>query len=376
MIIARTDTSHLGYWWWTVDRWLLGAVFLLIAIGTLLITAASPAIADRLNLPSFYFVLRHVFYLVPTMVIMLGVSMLSPRNIRRIATVSFIGVLALLVLVPIIGQELNGARRWISLGGFSLQPSEFIKPTFAVMAAWLFACQHKDHQFPGYWLSCLLCGLIICLLLLQPDLGMTVVVTLVWAAQFFMAGLPLSIVAALSVCLVAGLFVIYLTFPHVTSRIDRFLDPSVGDNYQVQRSIQAFQNGGLFGTGPGQGEIKQVLPDAHADFIFAVSGEELGLILTIGLVMLYGFIIFRGVLRIRQTEDLFVMLAVGGLLVQFGGQALIHMGSSLQLLPAKGMTLPFVSYGGSSLMALGLAMGMILGLTRQQIPSLQRHYEP
>lgn len=374
MIISRTDTSHLGYWWWTVDRWLLSAVFLLIAIGLLLITAASPAIADRLNQPSFYFVLKHVFYLVPTIGIMLGVSMMSPRNIRRLATVVFIGVLGMLVLVPVIGHELNGARRWISLGGFSLQPSEFIKPTFAVMAGWLFACQHKDHEFPGYWLSCGLCAFIICLLLLQPDLGMTVVVTLVWAAQFFMAGLPLSVVAVLSVGFVAGLFTIYLTFPHVTSRIDRFLDPSSGDNYQVQRSIQAFQNGGLFGTGPGQGEIKQVLPDAHADFIFAVSGEEMGMILTIGLVALYGFIILRGIIRIRQSEDLFVMLAVGGLLVQFGGQALIHMGSSLQLLPAKGMTLPFVSYGGSSLMALGLGMGMILGLTRQHIPNLQRNF--
>jgi cell division protein FtsW len=374
MIISRTDTSHLGYWWWTVDRWLLGSVFLLIAIGLLLITAASPAIADRLDQPSFYFVLKHVFYLIPTIGIMLGVSMMSPRNIRRLATVVFIGVLGMLVLVPVIGHELNGARRWISLGGFSLQPSEFIKPTFAVMAGWLFACQHKDHEFPGYWLSCGLCALIICLLLLQPDLGMTVVVTLVWAAQFFMAGLPLSVVAVLSVGFVAGLFTIYLTFPHVTSRIDRFLDPSSGDNYQVQRSIQAFQNGGLFGTGPGQGEIKQVLPDAHADFIFAVSGEEMGMILTMGLVALYGFIILRGIIRIRKSEDLFVMLAVGGLLVQFGGQALIHMGSSLQLLPAKGMTLPFVSYGGSSLMALGLGMGMILGLTRQHIPNLQRNF--
>ena len=372
MIIARTDTSRLGHWWWTVDRWLLGAIFLLIAVGLLLITAASPAIADRLHLPPFYFVLRHVFYLVPTIGIMLGVSMLSTRGIRRLATLVFIAVLGMLILVPVIGQQLNGARRWISLGGFSLQPSEFIKPTFAVVAAWLFAYQHKDYQFPGYLLSCGFCAFIIMLLLLQPDLGMTVVVTLVWAAQFFMAGLPLSVVAVLFVVFVASLFGIYLTFPHVTSRIDRFLDPSSGDNYQVQRSVQAFQNGGLFGTGPGQGEIKQVLPDAHADFIFAVSGEELGLILTIGLVALYGFIILRGITRVRHSDDLFVMLAASGLLVQFGGQALIHMGSSLQLLPAKGMTLPFVSYGGSSLLALGLGMGMILGLTRLQTPNLQR----
>lgn len=367
MRIARTDTSLLGRWWWSVDRWLLGALALLIVFGMTLIAAASPAIAERLHLPPFYFVLRHVFYLVPTLGLILGLSMMSLTTIRRTASVIFLAALVMLVLVPMIGSELNGARRWISLGGFSLQPSEFIKPTFAVVAAWLFSSQHRDHGFPGYVVSCILYALIVGLLLLQPDLGMTVVVSLVWAAQFFMAGLPLSIVAILFVFFVSGLFFIYLTFPHVTSRIDRFLDPQKGDTYQVDRALEAFQNGGVFGTGPGQGEIKRVLPDAHADFIFAVSGEEFGLILTVVLVLIYGFIIWRGMQRVRQCDNLFVMLAVSGLLVQFGGQALIHMGSSLRLLPAKGMTLPFVSYGGSSLLALGMGLGMILGLTRQNI---------
>lgn len=366
MFISRTDNSMLGNWWWSVDRWLLGALGLLMIFGTVLIAAASPAIAERLHQPSFYFVLRHFFYLVPAVVMIVGISMMSPRTIRRMAIVIFLIVLAMLFLVPVIGSEHNGAQRWISLGGFSLQPSEFIKPTFAVVAAWLFSSQHREHQFPGYLISCALCALIIGLLLLQPDLGMTVVVSLVWAAQFFVAGLPLSIVAILFVLMVTGLFGVYMTFPHVSSRIDRFLDPQKGDTYQVDRSLEAFQNGGFFGTGPGQGEIKRVLPDAHADFIFAVSGEEFGLILTTLLVALYGFIIWRGMQRVRNCENLFIMLAVTGLLVQFGGQALIHMGSSLRLLPAKGMTLPFISYGGSSLLALGLSMGMILGLTRQQ----------
>jgi cell division protein FtsW len=363
--ISRTDDSMLGNWWWSVDRWLLGGLGLLIIFGTVLIAASSPAIAERLHLPSFYFVLRHFFYLVPSLGLVLGISMMSPKTIRRTATIIFLFSLTALFLVPIIGSQHNGAQRWISLGGFSLQPSEFIKPTFAVVAAWLFASQHREQQFPGYLISCALCALIVGLLLLQPDLGMTVVVSLVWAAQFFVAGLPLSIVAILFVLLVTGLFGVYMTFPHVSSRIDRFLDPQKGDTYQVDRSLEAFQNGGFFGTGPGQGEIKRVLPDAHADFIFAVSGEEFGLILTAGLVALYGFIIWRGMQRVRNSENLFMMLAVSGLLVQFGGQALIHMGSSLRLLPAKGMTLPFISYGGSSLLALGLSMGMILGLTRQ-----------
>jgi cell division protein FtsW len=364
--ISRTDNSVLGNWWWSVDRFLLGGIILLMIAGMVLITASSPSIAERLRLPPFYFVLRHFMYLVPSVMIMFSVSMMSPKNIRRLATVVFLLALAMLFMVPIIGAQHNGAQRWFSVGGFSLQPSEFIKPTFAVVAAWLFASQHREHQFPGYLVSCMLCILIVGLLLMQPDLGMTVVVSLVWCAQFFIAGLPLSILAILSVGMVGGLFLIYMTFPHVTTRIDRFLDPHKGDTYQVDRSIEAFKNGGFFGTGPGQGEIKRVLPDAHADFIFAVSGEEFGLILTALLVLLYCFIVWRGMQRIRKSENLFIMLAVTGLLVQFGGQALIHMGSSLRLLPAKGMTLPLISYGGSSLLAIGLSTGMILGLTRQQ----------
>lgn len=365
--LSRTDTSQIANWWWSIDRWLLSAILLLILCGTTLIAAASPAIAERLHLPWFYFIVRHLFYLAPSLIIMVGLSLLSPKALRRLVILLFLVILSLLALVPMIGVELNGARRWISLGGFSLQPSEFIKPCFAVVAAWLFASQHKDRQFPGYIISCMLYGLIVGLLLMQPDLGMTVIVSFVWAVQFFMAGLPLSIVAILFVIFVVGLFGIYMTFPHVSSRIDRFLDPQKGDTYQVDRSLEAFRNGGFFGTGPGQGEIKRVLPDAHADFIFAVSGEEFGIILTSLLVLLFGFIIWRGMQRARSCDNLFVMLAVSGLLVQFGGQALIHMGSSLHMLPAKGMTLPFVSYGGSSLLALGLGMGIILGLTRHDV---------
>ena len=365
--ISRTDQSVLGRWWWSVDRWMLLGIAILILFGTILIAASSPAIAERLHLPSFYFVLRHIFYLVPTILIMLGLSMMPVQTVRRICTVVFLVTLTMLILIPIVGSEHNGARRWISFAGLSLQPSEFIKPSFAVVAAWLFSSQHKDYGFPGYIISCVLYAAIVGLLLLQPDLGMTIVVSAVWAIQFFMAGLPISIVAILFVFFVAGIFGVYLTFPHVSSRIDRFLDPNKGDTYQVDRALEAFRNGGFWGKGPGQGEIKNVLPDAHADFIFAVSGEEFGLVLTIGLVVLYALIIARGMQRIRHCDNLFAMLAVSGLLTQMAVQTLIHMGSSLRLLPAKGMTLPFVSYGGSSLLALGLAIGVVLALTRQQV---------
>lgn len=366
-IIARTDHSIIGRWWWTVDRWMLGAIALLIAFGGLLIAAASPAVAERIGAPSFHFLQKHLFFLIPSIGIMFGISLLSPRDIRRLAMLALLGGIGLLLMTLLFGVERNGAQRWISLAGFSIQPSEFVKPAFAVAAAWLFAGQHKDDHFPGYMISCGLCALIVALLMMQPDLGMTVVVSLVWAAQFFMAGLPLSIMAALLVLCGVSMVGIYLTFPHVTSRIDRFLDPSTGDNYQVERSIDAFQNGGFFGTGPGQGEVKLILPDAHADFIFAVAGEELGLILTLVLVGIFGFIVIRGMLRIKESNNLFMILAVAGILTQFGGQALIHMGSSVNLLPAKGMTLPFVSYGGSSLLALGFGMGIVLGLTRRNL---------
>jgi cell division protein FtsW len=365
--ISRTDDSLLGRWWWSVDRWLLGIVALLIVFGTVLVAASSPAIAERHGSPAFYFVVKHLFYLIPSVAIMVGLSALPPKTARRIASVVFLFSLVALFLVPLMGSEFNGARRWISIAGQTVQPSEFIKPSFAVVAAWLFASQHRDFSFPGYYASVALYVLIAGLLMAQPDLGMTVVVTAVWSAQLFMAGLALSVVAGLIVLAAGGMCAAYMMFPHVTSRIDRFLDSKAGDTYQVDRSIEAFRNGGFFGTGPGQGEIKNVLPDAHADFIFAVSGEEFGLVLTLVLVALYIGLILRGMRRIRQCDNLFAMLAVSGLLTQIGVQALVHMGSSLRLLPAKGMTLPFVSYGGSSLLALGFAMGIVLCLTRQEV---------
>jgi cell division protein FtsW len=368
----RTDFSVLGRWWWTVDRWTLVALAFLIGFGALLITAAGPPVAERIHLPAFYFVQHQALMLAPTLALMIGVSVLSPRGVRRLAFAVFALFYALTVLTLLTGVEIKGATRWVSLGPVSLQPSEFLKPAFAVVSAWLFAREHAARAagqfFPGYTLAILLFCAVIGVLMLQPDLGMSFVCAAIWFAEFFLAGLPLVFVLGLAVLGVGGLVGAYFVFPHVASRINRFLDPGSGDAYQVNRSLEAFIHGGLTGTGPGQGTVTPHIPDAHADFIFAVAGEELGLAATLFIVALFGFIVIRGFARALKDTDLFVVLAVGGLFTQFGLQALIHMGSSLHLLPAKGMTLPFISYGGSSMLALGLGTGMALSLTRIRLP--------
>jgi cell division protein FtsW len=365
---ARGDKSLLGAWWWSVDRWTLGALVVLMACGVLLVSAASPSVAERIGLPPFYFVLRHIVFLLPAAALMLGASMMTRKMLWRAASLTLLVSMCLMLCAVFFGPEIKGATRWVHVFGFSLQPSEFAKPAFAVTAAWLMA-RHQDQgteQFPGHLLALFLFGAVLGLLLLQPDLGMSLVVASIWGVQVFLAGLPMIWVFALGGAGIAGILGAYMFFPHVASRIDRFLDPASGDNYQVQKSLDAFASGGLFGTGPGHGQVKMNLPDAHADFIFAVAGEEMGLLAALFLVALFGFVLLRSLWRVAQSEDLFVVLAAGGLLTQCALQSLIHMGSSLQLLPAKGMTLPFISYGGSSLLALGLGMGMLLSLTRKR----------
>jgi cell division protein FtsW len=299
--------------------------------------------------------------------LMFAVSLQPPRTIRRIAVIGFGISLALLALTFVIGVEIKGARRWINFPGLSLQPSEFIKPTFAVVAAWLFAEQKLRPRFPGNLICIVLFLIVVAMLIKQPDIGMAAVVAAVWFAQFFMAGMRLYWVAAGALAGLGGLVGAYMYLPHVRVRVDHFLDPSTGDSYQVNRSIEAFANGGLWGRGPGEGTVKDVLPDAHADFVFAVAGEEFGVVVCLIIVALFAFIVLRGFSRMSQEGSLFVLLAATGLLVQFGLQASINMASSLHLIPTKGMTLPFLSYGGSSMLALGLGMGMMLALTRRRL---------
>jgi len=366
MQFARNDTSILGNWWWTVDRWLLGAVILLAGIGLMLTTTASPPVAERINVDTMHFVRKQAIMLVPALMILIGVSLLSLRQLRRAALAVFIGAVVLMVATILFGSEIKGATRWISLGGLTIQPSEFVKPSFAVLAGWVLAARRMGEEIPGYIVSGTLFLLVVALLGLQPDIGQAVVMSAIWFTQLFIAGLSMTLVIFLVVGGVAGLVAAYYIFPHVAVRIDRFLDPEAYDSFQIDRALEAFRSGGLMGRGPGEGTVKQVLPDGHADFIFAVAGEEFGLFACLIIVCLFVFVVVRGFARLLQNNDLFVVLAATGLIVQFALQALINMASTLSLIPTKGMTLPFISYGGSSLLALALGMGMLLALTRRR----------
>jgi cell division protein FtsW len=369
-LFSRRDTSVVGRWWWTVDRWSLGAILMIIGIGVLLSFAASPPVASRLNLSTFYFVKRHLIMVPPALLIMFGVSLLDTQNIRRLASFVYLMGVAMLIFTLFHGLEVKGARRWIMIAGTSLQASEFIKPAFAVLVAWMLAEKYKDPHFPGLSISMILMGILVLLLLLQPDLGMTLVVISTWIGQLFIAGIPLIWMGIIAAMGIVGLCGAYFLFPHVARRIDQFFDPSSGDPrhdlYQVTQSLEAFMQGGLFGRGPGEGIIKKNVPDAHADFVFAVAGEEFGLFLCLFVVILFAFIVLRSLIRAMNDSSLFIMMATAGLVIQFGLQAFVNMASALHLIPTKGMTMPFISYGGSSLIALAIAMGMLLALTRKR----------
>ncbi len=362
--LARTDTSLVGHWWWTVDRWNLGAVGLLALLGALLTLAASPAVAERIGLDTFHFARRQMVYLTFGLLAMVAVSFLSIKGVRRFAVALMAVSVFLMIVTLIFGTEIKGATRWLHLGGVSIQASEFVKPAFAVLAAWMFSASRLDEQIPGYAIATGMYVFVIGLLLLQPDVGMSIVISAIWGIQIFVAGLPLVIVIAVALVFLGGSVGAYFAFDHVRGRVDRFLDPDVAEGFQVSRALEAFRNGGWAGRGPGEGRVKEVLPDAHADFILAVAGEEFGLIVCMMIVALFAFVVLRGFARIFKDDDFFVLLAVTGLLVQFAIQAIINMASTLNLMPPKGMTLPFISYGGSSTLALGLGMGMILALTR------------
>jgi cell division protein FtsW len=366
MRFDRTNTTIVGRWWWTVDRLNLVALLLLMAIGSILVTAGSPPVAKRLDLPAFYFVHRHQIFLTLGLLVMLFVSLLPPVAIRRLAVLGFCISIALMMIVPFMGEQIKGAHRWVTLMGISIQPSEFMKPCFAIVMAWVCAENQRRIDFPGYRLAAALYVMVLLLLLIQPDIGMALTVTAMWSCQLFLAGLPLIWVMVLLALGIAGLLGAYHIFPHVAKRIDSFLDPAAGDNYQTGKSLEAFANGGILGRGPGEGEVKQYLPDSHTDFVFAVAGEEFGVIFCMIIVGLFAFVVLRGLSRVWKENDLFVVLAVAGILTQFGVQSVINMGVAVNLLPAKGMTLPFLSYGGSSVVAIALGMGMMLALTKMK----------
>jgi cell division protein FtsW len=369
MAVSRADTSTLGRWWWTIDRWTLAALLALVGFGYVMMLAASPAVAERIGASSRnMFFARQIIYLAAATALMIAVSLLSVRQVRLLGWIGLFGSLLMVAATLVIGAEIKGARRWLSLPGLgSVQPSEFLKPCFAIVAAWLIAEGKVNRRHMATVLAIVLFLGIAALLKGQPDIGMLMVISAVFFAQFFVAGLNLFFVGIVGALGVGGAVLAYMIFPHVQSRVHRFLDPSSGDNYQVTVALEAFGNGGLLGRGPGEGRVKNVLPDAHADFVFAVAGEEFGLVVCLVILALFAFVVVRGMIRLLGETDLFVVLASAGLLTQFGLQAFVNMASSLHLIPTKGMTLPFVSYGGSSVLAIAMGMGMLLALTRRRL---------
>jgi cell division protein FtsW len=366
--LSRADNSTLGRWWWTVDRWTLGAIGTLIGVGYIMMLAASPAVAERIGSSRDVFILKQVFFLAVAGAIVIAVSLLSPRSIRRLAIIGCIIALALTAATMVVGAEIKGARRWISLPGMSVQPSEFLKPCFAIVTAWLINEGRRTPRFPGMALAVVVFIVIALLLKSQPDVGMLAVITAVFFAQLYIAGLNIFLAATALLGFGAAGMAAYTFFPHVQKRVQQFLHPGngIGSDYQPRTALEAFGNGGLLGRGPGEGRVKDVLPDAHADFVFAVAGEEFGMILCLIIVGIFAFIVLRGLLRLLHEQDLFIVLSCTGLVTGFGLQAFVNMASSLQLIPTKGMTLPLISYGGSSALAVALGMGMLLALTRRR----------
>tara|TARA_R110000868_G_scaffold100431_1_gene276161 strand:+ start:8918 stop:10066 length:1149 start_codon:yes stop_codon:yes gene_type:complete len=367
--LARTNRSHIAQWWWTVDKLTLFGLFSLMLIGGVLALAASPAVAMRIHLPPFHFVYRQLFFFMPAVATIIGVSLLDVRQVRRLAALVFVTAFTLMVLTLLIGPEVKGAHRWLQIGPLAIQPSEFVKPSFVVLAAWMFAEAQRTPGFPGTLIALALYGMVVSVLAMQPDFGQLMLVTLVFGALFFMAGLSWRWIGALAIIALVGAVAAYSLSPHVTSRVDRFLNPESGDTYQIDRALDAFHTGGVFGRGPGEGEVKRILPDAHTDFIFAVAAEEFGIIAGLIIIGMFSFIVLRTLRRAMNEQDLFIQFASCGLVALFGLQALINMAVNVNLMPAKGMTLPFISYGGSSLIALGLTMGMLLALTRRRAGS-------
>jgi len=367
-VLSRADTSVIGRWWWTVDRWTLAAVAILIGFGYVMVLAASPAVAERIGQARGALILRQIAQLAFAGLTVVGVSLLSPRGARRVALGGCAAALVLTAMTLVVGVQIKGATRWIGLFGMSLQPSEFLKPCFAVVAAWLIAEHKRAPKFPGTLIAGVIFLAIALLLKSQPDIGMLAVVTGVFFMQLFVSGLNLALVGGLAAMMGGAGVAAYELFPHVQSRVQRFVHPDVGDNYQVNRAMEAFGAGGLLGRGAGEGHVKDVLPDAHADFVFAVAGEEFGMALCLVILGVFAFIVVRGLIRLLGEDDMFVVLGAAGLVTSFGLQAFVNMASALHLIPTKGMTLPFISYGGSSAIAVAFGIGLLLALTRRRTP--------
>lgn len=365
-MIARSDKSWFAEWWRTVDHGVITGVMVLIGAGMLLSLAAGPVASDRIGFSDpFYFVYRHAAFAAVAIVILFGTSMLSEDWARRVALFVFLVSFILMAVILVVGYEVKGSQRWIRVAGFSLQPSEFVKPGLVVIAAWLLAQRGQVEGVPWVTITFLLFAPTVGLLLLQPDVGQTVLLTAAFLIAFFVAGMPMSLAAIFSVGSVLTGVALYFVFPHVRYRIDTFLDPNAG-GFQLEQAHDAIAHGGLLGVGPGEGRIKDYLPDPHTDFIYSVAGEEFGYLACLGLLLIFAVISLKGILAASRRADPFLRSAGTALFFMFGVQAVINVGVNVGLLPTKGMTLPLISYGGSSMLGTALTIGLGLALTRKR----------
>ena len=365
-LLSRTSRNPIAKWWWTVDRQMVIGVMVLLGMGFFAAFAASPAVAQHIGKSTYYFANKQLVFLVLAAFVFLTVSMLDAIWIRRLAVLMLVGAIGGVVLTLFAGVTVKGASRWLHIFGVSIQPSEMLKPAFVVVVAWLLARQRARFKAHDIWYALAL--LIGCCLLLamQPDFGQTILLALVWMCLFYLAGGSLKLIAGLSSVGLAAALYVYSAYPYFRSRIERFLDPSTGDTYQVDKAMDAIRSGGITGVGPGDGQVKSILPDAHADYVFAVAAEEGGLLMGGFIILTFAFLVWRALWALREENEHWVQLASAGLICLFGLQAIINLGVNLNLIPSKGMTLPFISYGGSSLLASAITMGMLVGLMRRR----------
>jgi cell division protein FtsW len=375
--LGRSDRSAAGRWFWEIDRVLLFFVAVLIAIGLIAVAAASPAASQRLsggglNYAPLYHFYRQLVWIIVAVPVMVAVSMLPRTKAKRWCLIGTLVFTGLLFLVPIIGVEVNGARRWLGVGFTQFQPSEFLKPLYIVSIAWMLSLKEQDASLPVVPLSGICTGLIALLLMQQPNFGETIIFAAAWVMLLTLSGASLRMLGLLAVAGLVGIVLAYFFYPVATTRIDAFLFAGAGhDTYQTESALRTLTAGGLFGVGPGAGSLKFHLPEPHTDYIFSVIGEEFGIIACLAIAAIYLVIVARVLIRLLHEEDKFVVLAAAGLVCQFGLQALINMAVNVQIAPSKGMTLPFISYGGSSMVALSIGMGLLLAFTRRN-PYLHR----
>lgn len=364
MLISRSDNSNIALWWWTIDRFLLTLFSILIIVGIFLVMASSQHLAQSFNIFSHYFTLRHILFVIISLPIIFLFSLLNEKQTKAISIIGLIITIFLLLIILINGSEIKGAKRWIYFSGFSFQPSELCKPFYVIVNAWFLTLWIEGKNFPGWAWSIVSLILISSLLLIQPDVGMTIVIILTWCFQLFITGIPLIIIICLTLAVPLFVILTYHNFDHVKIRIDGFLE---GTTYQVTKSLQSFEFGGFWGTGPGEGFYKKFLPDAHSDFVFAVAAEEYGILICLIIILIYSLVVYRAFSLSFINKSLFFIIAVSGLAFQFGIQTLIHMASNTNLIPTKGMTLPFLSYGGSSMISSAITVGILLSLTKKNI---------